>query len=209
MVYTIDLSVLPLFRDNATLRRGCNRRSLGSHRLTLPLRSNWRKPVDEIGLKTGTDPAHIYHHSKNERTLVLPAASKLLHGACSGPLELIAHQYCSPSSGTRWQSIYSFDKNLVEKESSYSGFITRQHCKSCKLISSSWKFDKFVWYANAFVKRLLVDIEYKRPSFLNNCRYGKLKISETTWKSWFRAAIVPEDVPIHHCRCNAILEPIS
>jgi len=51
-------------------------------------------PVDEIGLKTGTDLRRIYHHSKNERTLVLSAVSKLFHGACSGPLELIAHQYC-------------------------------------------------------------------------------------------------------------------
>lgn len=66
----------------------------GYHRLTFPLRTLPAVPVDEIGLKTGTDLRRIYLHSKNERTLVLSAVSKLFHGACSGPLELIAHQYC-------------------------------------------------------------------------------------------------------------------
>lgn len=66
----------------------------GDHRLTFPLRMLPAVLVDEIGLKTGTDLRRIYLHSKNERTLVLSAVSKLFHGACSGPLELIAHQYC-------------------------------------------------------------------------------------------------------------------
>lgn len=73
---------------------GCGCRSFEISPSDISIKMLPADPVDEIGLKTASDPGHIYHHSKNERTLVLPAASKLFHGACSGPLELIAHQYC-------------------------------------------------------------------------------------------------------------------
>lgn len=103
-------------------------------------------PVDEIGLKTGTDPSRIYLHSKNEKTLVLSTASKLFHGACSRPLELIAHQYCLVRVGRDNDLSVHSTRSERRKSRTIPGFMKRQLCNFCDIILSFLSLSKISTY---------------------------------------------------------------